>query len=83
MNACETTPHSPGKRLAPNHHSTENVEEAYFQTASLLNLSVSASLVASRAVTTARPLEYNIGQSLRKSQSSVWFETFAVELFVR
>jgi len=28
MNACETTPHSPGKRLAPNHHSTENVEEA-------------------------------------------------------
>jgi|GEM_PF-5115211 len=28
MNECETTPHPPSKRLAPNHHPTESVEEA-------------------------------------------------------
>jgi len=42
MNACETTPHSPGKRLAPNHHSTENVEEALYRTGGAKRPEVSA-----------------------------------------
>ena len=54
-----------------------------FQTASLLNLSVSASLAAGSAVTAVRSLECNIGQSALKSQIGAWFEPFAFELFVR
>jgi hypothetical protein len=46
----------------------------------LVSFSVSASLAASSAVTTVRPLEYNTGKSRWQSEVSGSCETFAVKL---